>query len=450
MKRCLTVLLALLLLCGCSGQNLFPDEYVYVHEHDAPFAVKETVANTEPTEPEPENTIKTVSRASDIRNAIKEMIRNGESTGQFLLKNYMGDVQDDARGMFDLLLADSPKYNYAMESFDCSVVYNQIGVFVKVNMKLRLKPEDIEDIKDYLFIKSATKDMFKALDDQVSSFTAQISRYEETDFKEMLDDHILHNPDQIVEAPEIFQEVYPHTGNVRVVALRFIYHATRETLRSHRDDVRLFLNLTANQLVNAASTQEIVEILYLNLVSAKYESTENATVYSQTVRKLGSSRTMASVAEHLCNRVNADCGIMIGEREGEPWYWNCIRTEEGWRYFDLHAAALSGEAPVLYTAEEMSGYSWDTERFRDYMDPEPEPPTEPDPPQTPTEPVSTEEPTPTEPVSTEPVPSEPVTTEAAGTEPASEPEVTTEPAVTVMDPETAGTEATDGSDLEAP
>ena len=159
---------------------------------------------------------------------------------------------------------------------------------------------------------------------------------------------------------------------------------------------------------------------------------------------------MASVAEHLCNRVNADCGIMIGEREGEPWYWNCIRTEEGWRYFDLHAAALSGEAPVLYTAEEMSGYSWDTERFRDYMDPEPEPPTEPDPPQTPTEPVSTEESTPTEPVSTEPVPSEPVTTEAAGTEPASEPEVTTEPAVTVTDPETAGTEATDGSDLEAP
>lgn len=421
-KRCLLILLVLLFLCGCSGQSLFPDEYIYVHEHEAPFAVRETVVSTEETEAEPEEVIKTVSRASDIRDAIKDLIRNGESSGQFLLKNYSGDVQEDARGMFDILLADSPKYNYAMESFDCSVVYNQIGVFVKVNMKLQLKPEDIETIRDYLFIKAAMKDMYKALDDQVSSFTAQISRYEETDFKKILDDHILHNPDQIVEAPEIFQEVYPHTGNVRVVALRFIYHSTRETLRAHRDDVNLFLNLTANQLVNAESPQELVEILYMNLVPGiKYESIDNATVYTQTVLKKGSSRTMASVAEHLCKRVNADCGIIYGEREEEPWYWNCIKTEEGWRYFDLHAAALSGEVPALCTAEEMEAYSWDPVRYQEYMDPEPEPEET----QTPTEPDNTAETAETLPPEQ---PEIPVTQE--DTEPVTEPPVTEAPAET--------------------
>ena len=52
MKRALPLLLALLLLAGCRGQTFYPDEYSYVNEHQAPYAVRETTA--EPTETETE------------------------------------------------------------------------------------------------------------------------------------------------------------------------------------------------------------------------------------------------------------------------------------------------------------------------------------------------------------------------------------------------------------
>ena len=53
MKRIIPILLLLLLLAGCKG--LYPDEYISVEEHEAPFAYKETtLASTEaPPETEP-------------------------------------------------------------------------------------------------------------------------------------------------------------------------------------------------------------------------------------------------------------------------------------------------------------------------------------------------------------------------------------------------------------
>ena len=38
MKRIIPILLLLLLLAGCKG--LYPDEYISVEEHEAPFAYK--------------------------------------------------------------------------------------------------------------------------------------------------------------------------------------------------------------------------------------------------------------------------------------------------------------------------------------------------------------------------------------------------------------------------
>jgi ABC-type cobalamin/Fe3+-siderophores transport system ATPase subunit len=56
-------------------------------------------------------------------------------------------------------------------------------------------------------------------------------------------------------------------------------------------------------------------------------------------------------------------GMDLFEREGELWYWNQIQTETESLYFDLHAAALNDTVPVLMTAEELVGYSWDPERY---------------------------------------------------------------------------------------
>ena len=371
MKRTLILAVLLLLTTGCS--SLYPSEYVSVKEHEAPFAYRETTSLPETTEQESEESIKTVSRASDIRDAIQELVVNGLESGQFRLKDYAGNVESDMKNMFNTLLSNSPKYTYAMDHFDWNIRNDLSGVLVSVELKLRLTPQELQNIQSRLFPEPAMRDIYKALREQATSFTVQVSGYQETDFNALLDSYILHHPDQIVEAPGISVAVYPpDRGSVRVVELHFVYHTDRDTLARRREDTDSFFKLLYDQINSEQSAQELVETIYKYLVPGiGYESSENATVYTQVVQKVGSSRTMASVAEYLCNHTGAACEIVIGERDGEPWYWNRILSDGQWRSFDLHAAALSGEPPVLLPASEMTGYTWDAEQYPELEAPEP-------------------------------------------------------------------------------
>ncbi|MBQ2619345.1 MAG: hypothetical protein IJG08_07690, partial [Oscillospiraceae bacterium] len=69
MKRIIPILLLLLLLAGCKG--LYPDEYISVEEHEAPFASQATTLASTDAPPETEPPLPVASRATDIREAIQ-------------------------------------------------------------------------------------------------------------------------------------------------------------------------------------------------------------------------------------------------------------------------------------------------------------------------------------------------------------------------------------------
>ena len=367
-RRILPLLLALLALSGCRSA-LYSDEYSYVNEHLAPYAVRETTEAAAVTETETglsAPAVKTVSNLYQIRDRIVAMVLAGEESGSFLVQDYTGSLEDDTREMFGRLLKDYPKYNYAMDSFDCSVSHVQNESFVNVNMKLHLSPQELRAIESRSF-QSALKRIYRALGEQVNALTIQISSFpEDADLYALLDDYILHHPGEIVDPPGITIGVYPDRGDTRVVELHFVYDFDSDTLSRRKSVVETFFNwVYSNHLNPEQSASELVEALYNNLVPpADYTDSEEATVYTQVVgQKLGSSRTMASVVEYFCTRNGADCEIVVGQREGRTWYWNRIRSEGRWYMFDLHAAALSGELPVLRPASEMDGYSWDEQRY---------------------------------------------------------------------------------------
>lgn len=379
-----------LLLAGC--QSLYPESYVSVNEHEAPFAYREQTESLTPeTEAEARPELAVASRDIDIREIIQGFVMEGRETGQILLKDYRGNVDEDMKNMFNFMLSDSPKYNYAMDQFDWSLHRTQAGVVVTVEMQLRLTPQELQAIETRIFPEPAISEICKALRQQLSSYTVQVSGYQDTDLVAKLEDYILHHPDQIVEAPGISAAVYPDRGNLRVVELHFIHQSDRETLRARTEETNAFLNPIYHQLTAAQGAKARVETLYKLLVpSYGYISDPEATVYSQVVQKLGSSRTMASVVEYLCKRAGENCEIVKGLRDGEAWFWNRIAVEGQWAYFDLHAAALRGEPPLLMSAGEMEGYEWDETLYPELAPAVPEGGITPPPPESETVPIPTE------------------------------------------------------------
>lgn len=380
MKKLLPVLLALLLLTACRG--MYPDDYVSVNEHDAPYAYRTTEAPTENAEPDAAKTAVMVSSAYDILTQIQELVLEGKESGQFLLENYSGDVLRNMEQMREKLCRDCPKYLYAMkgQDFRWSIQEDGAETYVNVEMKLRLTPEEIRDIKSRVLTSTAMGDIYKALSQQLTTFTIQLSGYqEETDFAALLDEYMLLHPDQIVEAPRVKVSVFPDSGSIRVVEFHFNYSVGSEELTHRKEQTDAYLELISDQLSWDMSSRETVDTLYKYLApSSGYREIRNATVYSQVVLRAGSSRTMASVARYLCSLAGANCEIVEGTRDGETWYWNRIMTDGRWRSFDLHAAALAGELPALYRADEMEGYTYDETRYPETGLPEEPEPTEPD------------------------------------------------------------------------
>ena len=396
-KLFLPLLLALLMLAGC--QSLYPDDDLYVSEHVAPFAYRETETEPPTSGTEKPEEMATVSCASDIREAIKHMLDRGESTAQLRLLNYDGDVDKDMKNMYYALRNDTPKYAYCMDGPPSySVTQEQSDRILNLEIVIQ---KDVQAIRTRLYKKDAIEEeIITALRQQLSSYTIQISGYQETDWYSLLDAYVLEHPDQIVEAPSISVYVFPDRGRIRVLELHFDYNTDQETLSQRKIEVNFFLNLILNQL-SRSTPEEMVETIskYL-LTGTGYVADPNATVYSQVVLKTGgSSRTMASTVAYLCNRAGAECEIVEGERDGVPWYWNRIMTDGRWRSFDLHAAALVGDFhPVLLPSEEMLGYSWDALRYPEVPEPEPAEPTETGDPSETGDPTETGEPTePTEP-----------------------------------------------------
>ena len=178
MKKKLLLLALALLLTGC--QRIYPDDYRFLQEHDAPFAYRETeqqsIVFRQNME---EEMLPVVSRGSDIREEIQSMVSSGERSGTFLLKNYVGNVEQDMKNMYNDLLNDSPKYIYAMDdSFHWSLSEIDGGQVVRIRMKLRLTPQEVQDIPTLMFAP-AMNEIYSALLQQSSTFTVQISGYED-------------------------------------------------------------------------------------------------------------------------------------------------------------------------------------------------------------------------------------------------------------------------------
>ena len=401
MKRLIPLLCAVLLLAGCKG--LYPEEYVYAEPHMAPFAYQETTAvPTSPTE-EAELPPQAVYYLSDIRTGIQKMILEGRTVGTFLLRDYREEKENLPEAVKNDLETISPKYVYHA-SLTLNTEETPEGLLLHVKVRPGLTREELKSIPSRLY-SNALPSIYEALINFQSSYMIEINGYVETDFVSLLERYAIDRPNVMVEMPKIEVSMQPESGAVRFIIFRFSYEEKAETLLGEREVVNSLLDGYQAMFSPFDEPQTMLDTMYKLLVPASgYEEKENASVYSLLLSKEGSSRMMAAVAAYLCKRAGADCKIVQGEREGETWYWNQLNTETRSFYFDLHTAALSRSDPILLTADEMIGYTWDTSLYPEVVPPEPpetSEPEEPEPTMESTEP--TEEPTgPTEEPSEEP------------------------------------------------
>lgn len=357
MKRLLALAALCLLLESMSGCGWIQNEYRVVSEHKEPSV--QTEAETEPPIP-------TASDTNSLINVILEFVYEGSAQNRIDVTSFSGDVrQDIATAM--VRLAVEPVYAYAVDYTDYEVVEEDGGVYLKINMVYRRSAEEIAAILNVRNMDRAKTLICAALNDFDVAITMKIAGFSNIDYAAYVRQYCLENPCRVVEIPEVTVAVYPDSGPTRIVEMHFGYENSRDDMRSMLQNVSTVCASAGDYVQTADDDMQRLERLCEYLITRnEYQPAETvlAPAFDLLCQGLASDAGFASVLYDTARRVDLECYLVSGTKDGQPCYWNIVNVDGKYRHIDLMAQWQADEAaPKLYADADMAGYQWDTTAY---------------------------------------------------------------------------------------
>lgn len=346
-----------LLLSGCDG--LLDGEYVYTQPHEN---INSSFDNT------------TVHAKNywQLYHALEDMIVDGVVLGVIFVPDYdQAKVTSDAARAAQSLIKDHPIAAYAVSNVVAELGTSGGEPALAVEITYIHDQAEIRRIKEVDDIEEAASKIQTAVNAFEVGIVLQINEYKPADFVQIVEDYAVAYPEYVTEQPEVTVNIYPDSGSVRVVEVKFSYRTSREMLKEMQTRVRTMF--TSASLYVSADTQDYDKLFHLyTFMMERFEyviETSITPAYSLLLHGVGDQRTFAMVYAAMCAREKLECHMVTGTRNGEPYYWNIVCNDGNYYHVDLLRCSEYGEF-VLLTDNEMVGYVWDYDAYPACVEPE--------------------------------------------------------------------------------
>ena len=343
MKRLWIILLACLLLCGCTGWA--DGAYYSIERHQEP-------------QKKPEQTIPSISYYSEMVAVVSDMVEQGLENMLISLEKYAPNQREnDTIRAIRYVTQVHPIGAYAVEGMDYEIGSTGGVTALSLTVHYKRNPEEIRAIKRVEDMNQVKELVGKALADCEASLVLKVDWFQNKDFSQMVEDYALENPSLAMEIPVVTVTCYPDTGLSRVVDLRFTYQNSRDDLKTMQKYVRPIFDSAALYVSNE---EESAALKYWRLQSFLMErnnyriETSITPTYSLLRHGVGDSRSFAVVYSAMCRRAGLECLVVSGTCQGEARFWNIVCDNGKYYHLDL----LSG-GYGLRTDDQMQGYVWD-------------------------------------------------------------------------------------------
>ena len=302
-----------------------------------------------------------ISTYSQLRSALTDLVDTGSTHGLFSLIDYPQE-----RIASDMNLATSYiKWNYPIGAYAVEDLQFEYGSgssqnLLSVDITYRHGKSELNRIQTVRGITGAQNAIASALRQYNSSVVLQITNYTPTDFPQLVADYSALHPQIVMEIPQVTYEVYPTSGDVRVVELFFSYQTSRESLRSMQSSVIPIFS--SAQLYVSGDTGEYTKYSQLfTFLTERFDYTIETSItpsYSLLCHGVGDSKAFALVYAAMCRQVGLNCQVVSGTRNGASHFWNIVRDGEIYYHVDL-LRSMSEGAFRQCSDSEMQGYVWD-------------------------------------------------------------------------------------------
>jgi hypothetical protein len=352
MRKLIPLLLILcFLLCGC--ENWLDGHYLNVVPR------KEQAA-------QPSRPTMTVYSYSQLYSALTEQVESG-APEVFLTLNLGNETlaKPYLDSAIEQLCQENPFAVYAVESITYEFGSNGGRNTAAVNISYLRNRVDVKKIQRVEDMTQAKEYIASQLRSCSSGLVLYLENVPQTDFVQLVTDYAETYPQYVIEVPEVTVGLYPESSANQVIELKFSYQTSRESLRAMQSRVHPVFASAALIAQNEATTEEKLSQLYALLMERyeKYELQTSITpAYSLLLHGVGDARAFAAVYAAMCREAGLNCSLIAGTRQGTPWVWNVVQTDNGYYHLDLLKCSAEGLFSLTGNSG-MEGYVWDYSAF---------------------------------------------------------------------------------------
>lgn len=399
MKRAILFLTFLVLVgifTGCT--RWMTGSYVSVKPH------AEAYAQTEPQDTE------VAANYQQLRDAFLILVERYADKGAVDVSQYGAALERDLERAAAYVTDQDPMGAYAVSEVHYEL--KEVGArrIAAVEIAYRKTLEEVQDIQAVWGPEGVKTKVAAALDTFAPKLTLRVSGYETLNLTEIVEDYYSSHMSNVMECPRVTANLYPRTGTVRLMEIRFLYSTSQETMRSMRREVQTIFSSASGYVGKQLPDLAKATRLYSFLMALYSEAGPSVTpAYSLLCQGVGDSESFALVYAALCRQSELECQVVQGTYKGKTWYWNIVCLDGVYYHVDLMGDREMGRLN-LRSDSDMDAYNWERSAYPSCEAPEEMEGT--NPPETQPQPVQTGPTEPTEPVVATEVPTEPTETTA--------------------------------------
>ncbi len=368
MRKHLAILLIssilLSLLSACS--SILIDETLSVSPHDEPI-------------PTATSSLIEAGSYEELLDDMVGFVLSGDELGVIRVNSYDGDIDADVNKACTEIQDKIPIGAYAVADMFGTVTqivsYYEVAVNITYNQNIAV--DDLSSIITISTIRYLKSDLQSHLSNYATSMTVQTNNIGITaeSALNLVTDIYYDNPLELVMAPVASVEFYPELGAgglSRIMEFTFGYLYKPSTLRVMEQSL-----VAAAQAIAESVTGNSDGAILLSLATKLMETTvldeqtaisgdltnQNvaATAYGALVTGSAISEGYAMAYKALCDELDIECYVVLGEYNDTPRTWNIIALDGAYYHVDIGLSDQIGlETSFLKSDDAMleSGYVW--------------------------------------------------------------------------------------------
>lgn len=297
----------------------------------------------------------------ELRNAIERLV---EDCSPKCVIHTQGIAQESVNEYMKMAISyvklNNPVGAYALQDVKYDIGTNTGVQAVAVEFTYSHLRSEILTIKHIKTMGQAEDVIAYALRSCDASVLIQVEEYEKMDIAKEIQHYADNHPSVCMESPKVTVRVFPEHGRERLLDIQLKYETSKEHLLDMQETVQnIFKSAELYVEGDAADREKFAQLYSFLMERFEYRLEPSITpAYSLLRNGVGDGKAFATVYAGMCRQAGLQADVIYGVRNGEPWHWNRLQTENGTFYLDLLKCAKHGRFQVL-GEEELAGYVWD-------------------------------------------------------------------------------------------